>query len=129
MIDPLSHQVAKVLSLDAVAVTATADAAWVLTRDGSLVRIAEQDSSGGAPIDVGDTGGASLAAGGGAVWVVDAAQGILERYDDPGGKRSEPIDVGAGAGPVARLPSWRRRTPTRCSTGLARDAQSGRTCG
>jgi len=100
-IDPLSHQVVKVLPLDAVAVTATGDAAWALTRDGSLVRVGEGDSSAGAPIDVGDTGEASLAAGGGAIWVVDAAQGVLERYADPSGSRSEPIDVGAGAGPVA----------------------------
>ena len=100
-IDPLSHQVVKVLPLGAVAVTATGDAAWVLTRDGALVRIAERDSSAGAPIDAGDTGDASLAAGGGGIWVVDAAQGILQRYADPGGSRSEPIDVGAGAGPIA----------------------------
>ena len=100
-IDPLSHEVVKVLPLDAVAVTATADAAWVLTRDGSLVRVRERGSRAGTPIDVGDIGEASLAAGGGAIWVVDAAQGILQRYADASGSRSEPIDVGAGAGPVA----------------------------
>ena len=74
-IDPLSHQVVKVLALGAVAVTATADAAWVLTRDGSLLRVAEEGSSVGTPIDVGDTGGSSLAAGGGGVWVADARRG------------------------------------------------------
>jgi DNA-binding SARP family transcriptional activator len=100
-IDPFSHQVVKVLALDAVAVAASDDAAWALTRDGTLVRVSEEDSAVGAPIDVGDTNGSSLAAGGDAVWVVDAAQGILERYADPGGARSEPVDVGAGAGPVA----------------------------
>jgi hypothetical protein len=100
-IDQRSHRVAKVLPLAATAVTATPDAAWVLTRDGTLVRIADRDSAVGAPIDVGDTGASTLAAGGGGVWVVDAAQGILERYDDPSGTRSEPIDVGTGAGPIA----------------------------
>jgi DNA-binding SARP family transcriptional activator len=100
-IDPLSHLVVKVLRLAGVGVAATTDAVWVLTRDGTLVRVAEQQSALGAPINVGDTGGSSLATGGGAVWVVDAAQGILERYDDRDGTRSEPIDVGAGAGPVA----------------------------
>jgi DNA-binding SARP family transcriptional activator/ABC-type branched-subunit amino acid transport system substrate-binding protein len=100
-IDPLSHLVVKVLPLDAIAVTATADAAWVLTGDGTLVRVDERESKVGAPIDVGDTGGSSLTAGGGAVWVVDPAQGILDRYDDLDGTRGEPIDVGAGAGPVA----------------------------
>jgi DNA-binding SARP family transcriptional activator len=99
-IDPLSHQIAKVLELGGTALTASGDAAWVLTRDGALVRVAEQASTVGPPIDVGDTGGSSLAVGGGAIWLVDAAQGILERFDDPGGARAEPIEVGAGAGPV-----------------------------
>jgi DNA-binding SARP family transcriptional activator/ABC-type branched-subunit amino acid transport system substrate-binding protein len=100
-IDPLSHLVVKVLPLDGVAVTATTDAVWVLTGDGTLVRVDERESEVGAPIDVGDTGGSSLTAGGGAVWVVDAASGVLDRYDDVDGTRGEPIDVGAGAGPVA----------------------------
>ena len=101
-IDPLSHLVVKVLDeLDAIAVTATADAAWVLTGEGTLVRVDERESKLGAPINVGDTGGSSLAAGGGAIWVVDTPQGILDRYDDVDGTRGEPIDVGAGAGPVA----------------------------
>jgi DNA-binding SARP family transcriptional activator/ABC-type branched-subunit amino acid transport system substrate-binding protein len=100
-IDPLSHLVVKVLRIGGVGVTATTDAAWVLTRDGALVRVSEQGSALGPPIDVGDTGGSSIAAGGGAIWVVDVAQGILAGYDDRDGTRSEPVDVGAGAGPVA----------------------------
>jgi ABC-type branched-subunit amino acid transport system substrate-binding protein len=100
-IDSLSHDVARVLALDAIAVTATADAAWVITRDGSLVRIAERGTGVGAPIDLGGTGASSLAAGGGAVWVLDAAAGLLLRYDDAGRGRADPIQVGAGGGPVA----------------------------
>jgi DNA-binding SARP family transcriptional activator len=100
-IDPLSHAIAKVLALDATAVTATADAAWVLTHDGSLIRVAERRNQVGTPIDVGDTGGSSIAAGGGGIWVVDPTQGTLRRFDDRTGLRSEAIDVGAGAGPVA----------------------------
>jgi DNA-binding SARP family transcriptional activator len=100
-IDPLSHRVTRVLPLGATAVAADADAAWALTRDGSLVRIAERSGAVGVPIDLGDSGASSLAVGGGAVWVVDSAAGVLERVDPRGAGRGAPIEVGAGAGPVA----------------------------
>ena len=64
------------------------------------MRVAEQGNRVGAPIDLGGAP-TSLAVGDGAVWVVDPAQGVLERLDAPGGASPEPIDVGAGAGPVA----------------------------
>jgi DNA-binding SARP family transcriptional activator/ABC-type branched-subunit amino acid transport system substrate-binding protein len=99
-IDPVSRRVARTLALDAVAVAADPGGAWVITRDGSLVHVAEQGNRIGVPIDLGGEA-TSLAVGDGAVWVVDPAQGLLERLDGAGGGSPEPIDVGAGAGPVA----------------------------
>jgi DNA-binding SARP family transcriptional activator/ABC-type branched-subunit amino acid transport system substrate-binding protein len=100
-IDPLSHDVTRVVHLGATAVAADAGGAWVLTPDGSLVRIAEHSGVVGVPIDLGGSGASSLAVGGGAVWVVDSAAGVLERVDPRGASRGAPIEVGAGAGPVA----------------------------
>jgi DNA-binding SARP family transcriptional activator/ABC-type branched-subunit amino acid transport system substrate-binding protein len=126
-IDPLSHAVTRVLRLGATAVAADADAVWVLTLDGSLVRIAERSGSVGVPIDLHGTGASSLAAGGGAVWVVDSAAGVLERFDARGG--GAPIEVGAGAGPVAYGAGtvWVAQPGRR--TVLRIDAREGRVAG
>ena len=103
-IDPLSHQVVKVLRLDAVAVAGDAPMRpGCSRRDGSLVRVDEQREQRGRADrrrrhGRGPRSRRAAARSGSST----RAQGILERVRrSVDGTRAEPIDVGAGAGPVA----------------------------
>lgn len=97
-VDPRSHEVVRVLRLQAVAVApAGRDGVWVLTRDLSVVPVTERGSRVGAPIAPRTTVGGSIATGDGAVWLTDPAAGAVVRID-PATSEVRRGRVGAGLG-------------------------------
>lgn len=97
-VDPRSHEVVRVLRIQAVAVTRAArDGVWVLTRDLSVVPVSERGSRIGAPIAPRVAVGGSIAAGDGAVWVTDPAAGSVVRID-PATSEVRHGRIGAGLG-------------------------------
>ena len=97
-VDARSGRVTRVLPVQAHAVAADRDGAWVLTGDGTLVGFGRVDGAQRVPVDLDLVAPGSLAIGGGAVWVTDAAQGRLWRVADG---RAEPVRGASAPGAIA----------------------------
>jgi DNA-binding SARP family transcriptional activator/ABC-type branched-subunit amino acid transport system substrate-binding protein len=100
-IDPGSGEVVAVIrSLRATAVVATRDTAWALTVEHAVVPVSAETNRAGVPIDVPVAEVGSFAVGGGALWLTDAAAGVLWRIEPGIEVRRRAIRVGTGAGAV-----------------------------
>lgn len=91
-------RVTRVLRVQAHAIAADAEGVWVLAGDGTLVSFAAADGAQGSPVGIELVGAGSVAVGGGAVWVTDAAQGRLWRV---AGGSAEPVAGVAAPGAIA----------------------------
>ena len=96
-VDARSGRVVRVLPVQAHAVAADRDGAWVLTGDGTLVAFGQADGAQSVPVDLELVAPGSLAVGGGAVWVTDAAQGRLWRVEDG---RAQPVRGASAPGAI-----------------------------
>jgi DNA-binding SARP family transcriptional activator/ABC-type branched-subunit amino acid transport system substrate-binding protein len=102
-IDPQTDLVStRVQRLKAKAIAYGEGALWALTRDSEIARVDPGRSRVTETIEIAATGLDAIAAGRGAVWAADAADGTLWRVDTSGGRAvSRTIELGQGVNGVA----------------------------